>query len=428
MQPQDKKKRKQKLLIVLPLFIIGLAGLIFAGINILKAKAPAPDSKPVAGKSAFNTKLPAPNLPAQEKNKLEIYMQADKDSASKKSEWEKDALNKRLYDPGPDADPKPTGRPGIAKTGRPSLSVSPPAITDSNEKKVNDRLQKLYAALNQPVATEKQDKHPVGDDLPGPGLTGLTNPEITRLERLLQQSHASDTAIDPNLAHAETVLDKVLDIRYPARVAERERTHTPEGSPVTNLVTTSPVDTPDDQLPYAEIRLGVTGFYGLQTEPGEDTLKTTSTIQAVVGETQTLQNGSTIKLRLLQDIFVAGHRIAANHFIYGQCAVNNERLNIQLTSAVCDNQIYPIALKVYDTDGLEGIYVPGAITRDVTKEGVSQGISGMGITSLDPSLGAQATAAGIETAKNLLSKKIKAVIVTVKAGHRVLLENPGTTH
>jgi hypothetical protein len=118
------------------------------------------------------------------------------------------------------------------------------------------------------------------------------------------------------------------------------------------------------------------------------------------------------------------HRIPANNFIYGQCSVNTERLNVQLNSVVSNEQVYPIALRVFHLDGLEGIYVPGAITRDVTKEGVSQGISGMGITSLDPSLGAQAAAAGIETAKNLLSKKIKAVIVTVKASHRVLLESP----
>jgi hypothetical protein len=79
-------------------------------------------------------------------------------------------------------------------------------------------------------------------------------------------------------------------------------------------------------------------------------------------------------------------------------------------------------------DGLEGIFVPGAVTRDVTKEGISQGISGMGITSLDPSLGAQAAAAGIETAKSLLSKKVKAIIVTVRAGHRVLLQPAHAGH
>jgi len=124
----------------------------------------------------------------------------------------------------------------------------------------------------------------------------------------------------------------------------------------------------------------------------------------------------------MQDIYVGSHRIPANNFIYGTCTVNNQRLQVQLTAAIDNNEIFPISLKVYDLDGLEGIFVPGAVTRDVTKEGISQGINGMGIMSLDPSLGAQAAAAGIQTAKALLSRKVKAVIVTVRAGHRVLLQ------
>jgi hypothetical protein len=44
------------------------------------------------------------------------------------------------------------------------------------------------------------------------------------------------------------------------------------------------------------------------------------------------------------------------------------------------------------------------------------------MTSLDPSLKAQATATGINAVKNLLSKKAKLVKVTVKAGYKVLLK------
>jgi hypothetical protein len=47
----------------------------------------------------------------------------------------------------------------------------------------------------------------------------------------------------------------------------------------------------------------------------------------------------------------------------------------------------------------------------------------MDMTSLDPSLKAQATAAGIGTLKNLLSKKVKLTRVMVKAGYKLLLKN-----
>jgi len=38
-------------------------------------------------------------------------------------------------------------------------------------------------------------------------------------------------------------------------------------------------------------------------------------------------------------------------------------------------------------------------------------------------LGAQAASAGIETARDLISKKVKLVKVTVKAGYQVLLRD-----
>jgi hypothetical protein len=40
---------------------------------------------------------------------------------------------------------------------------------------------------------------------------------------------------------------------------------------------------------------------------------------------------------------------------------------------------------------------------------------------LNPSIGVQAASAGISAAKNLLSKKVRLIKVTVKAGYRVLL-------
>jgi len=45
------------------------------------------------------------------------------------------------------------------------------------------------------------------------------------------------------------------------------------------------------------------------------------------------------------------------------------------------------------------------------------------MTTLDPSLKAQATATGIGTIKSLVSKKAKLVRVQVKAGYKVLLNN-----
>ncbi len=146
-----------------------------------------------------------------------------------------------------------------------------------------------------------------------------------------------------------------------------------------------------------------------------------SAIQAVIHETQTLVNGSTVKLRLMNDIFINGILIPKDNFLFGTADLNGERLGIKINSIRYRNSLFPVELSVCDMDGIEGVYIPGAITRDVAKGSADRAVQGIGFTALDPSLGAQAASAGIETAKTLLSKKAKQIKVTVKAGYQVLL-------
>jgi len=82
-----------------------------------------------------------------------------------------------------------------------------------------------------------------------------------------------------------------------------------------------------------------------------------------------------------------------------------------------------VELSVYDMDGMNGIHIPGAITRDVAKQSTDRTIQGIGLTTLDPSLGAQAASAGIEAARDMIGKKVKLIKVTVKAGYQVLLRD-----
>ena len=103
--------------------------------------------------------------------------------------------------------------------------------------------------------------------------------------------------------------------------------------------------------------------------------------------------------------------------------MNNERLKIGFRSIRCGNSILPVALEAYDLDGLAGIYIPGSINRDAVKQSGDQAINSLGLATLDPSIGAQAASAGVQTAKTLLSHKMKLVNVTVKAGYQVLLKD-----
>jgi conjugative transposon TraM protein len=180
----------------------------------------------------------------------------------------------------------------------------------------------------------------------------------------------------------------------------------------------------DDNIFLLQPDTGVAGnrFYSL-----DDSVLATAlpnAIPAVVQEDQTLVSGAVIKLRLGTDVLINGMRIAAGQFLYGNCALKAERLHIRVETIRCGENIIPVALSVYDLDGLEGIYIPGAITRDVAKQSAAQSVQSISMLGgLDPSIGAQAASAGIQAAQTMLSKKAKLLKVAVTAGYQVLLKD-----
>ncbi|MBE7170032.1 MAG: conjugative transposon protein TraM, partial [Williamsia sp.] len=126
---------------------------------------------------------------------------------------------------------------------------------------------------------------------------------------------------------------------------------------------------------------------------------------------------------LVNDIYVNGTLIPRGTPVFGAASLSEERLKISIGSIRFRSSLYLVSLSVYDLDGMEGIFVPGTISRDVAKESAGQALQGIGLTTLDPSLSAQAASAGIQAAKSLLTRKAKLVRVSVKAGYRVLLKD-----
>ncbi|MDQ6889964.1 MAG: conjugative transposon protein TraM, partial [Bacteroidota bacterium] len=163
------------------------------------------------------------------------------------------------------------------------------------------------------------------------------------------------------------------------------------------------------------------GFYSIDDDLKDE--EENNAIEAVVNTDQTLVNGSVIKLRLTTDIYINGTLIPKNNFVFGTASLNDERLTIDINSIRNNKSIFPVKLEVYDMDGLPGIYIPGAITRDAAKQSADNGLQLTELSSMDPSLKAQAASAGINSVKSMLSRKVKQVKVMVKAGYKVLLKD-----
>ncbi len=126
-------------------------------------------------------------------------------------------------------------------------------------------------------------------------------------------------------------------------------------------------------------------------------------------------------MRLLSDIFIAGILIPRNTFLSGVVSLDNARLQIEVSSIYLFNNIFPVQLSVYDMKGIKGLEIHSSAQAELVRQSTDRTAQGMNITSLNPSIGAQAATAGIEVAKNLMSKKIRQIKVLVAAGQPVLL-------
>jgi hypothetical protein len=113
------------------------------------------------------------------------------------------------------------------------------------------------------------------------------------------------------------------------------------------------------------------GFYTTNvTTPTKEqpTSSVSNMIRAAVHFEQIVKNSSVVKFRILDPINVAGITIPVNTIFYGEASISQERVKIKLNNIFYNSKLYPFQYTLYDSDGIEGIYVPGMLIHDATKE------------------------------------------------------------
>ncbi len=419
-QLTTKMLRQRKMLLVLPALVIPFITMAFWALGGGKGGP----SETVTTTSGLNLELPGAALKDDKSmDKMAYYDKAQSDSEKIMQQMKDDPY---FIKPPVAADsilavftdnnfPEPNNK-NTAKGYNNGYTGT--AYTDPNETKVYQKLAQLNAALktNSNPHTNEADKNDPYSQ------AGDTNNDVDRLEQMIQSANGNKTE-DPEMQQLSGMLEKILDIQHPERITEKIKTNTPSQKEPVFAVrkelyksTYSLLDTPiTQQLPSP-----AESFFGIADE---NTSGSQNAIEAVVHEAQTLVTGAVIKLRLCSPVYINEHCIPKGNFVFGTVTLNNERLEINISSIREGNSLYPVKMEVYDMDGLAGIYIPGAITRDVAKQSTDNALQSVALGSLDPSIGAQAASAGIETAKNLLSKKVKLIKVQVKAGYRILLKD-----
>ncbi|RHO65603.1 conjugative transposon protein TraM [Parabacteroides sp. AF48-14] len=165
---------------------------------------------------------------------------------------------------------------------------------------------------------------------------------------------------------------------------------------------------------------------GFITAAGNEGVRDKNSIRACVYQTATLVSGSELKMRLLEPMQAGNFRIPVNTVITGSCRISGERMDVSVSSIQYGDNIIPVELLVYETDGQRGIFVPNSDEINAAKEIAAQMAqsAGTSITITDEAGSQFAADMGkslIQGVSQYVSKKLGVVKVTVKANHGLLL-------
>lgn len=153
-------------------------------------------------------------------------------------------------------------------------------------------------------------------------------------------------------------------------------------------------------------------------------------IKAIIDEDIKATDGSRVRLRLLDDIEIGETMVRKGSYLYATMSgFGSQRVKGNISSILVDDELIKVSLSLYDTDGLEGLYVPDSQFRETTKDvasGAMQGnmnIDQSGANNSFSQWGMQAVTNAYQKTSNAIGKAIKKNKVKLKYGTFVYLVN-----
>lgn len=153
-------------------------------------------------------------------------------------------------------------------------------------------------------------------------------------------------------------------------------------------------------------------------------------IKAIIDENVKVSDGTRVRLRLLDDIEIDEKVLKKGSYLYAtMSAASGQRIKGSIKSILIHDDLIKVSLSIYDTDGMEGLYVPGNQLRDTGKDVASGAMSGNmqvsnGNTGNNLSQwGMQTVQNAYQKTTNAIGKAIKKNTVKLKYGTFVYLVN-----
>ena len=363
----------------------------------------------------FNLQMPLVNSNhPTPKNKLSYYKKAD----TKKGSWSTIALRDPALN-------MPVEKSSISLDHTPEHFV-PQAPMAMNTNGMVEKEQQLHYKLQQLhhlVEQSSPDKDTFLEDQKFASQSeSVPQLDLEQLEEIMFQISNPQTK-DPELTQLNELLETVLDIQHPKRVTKRleETKNNVAGKYVTPHAYHASVPISCLKIKSGNPVVYEVDFYDLDTV-SQEKKAAPNTIPAVIHKAQDVTEGSKVFLRLDQEITLDGTVIRKGHIIYAKASLNKERLLLKVDGIQYGFTQFPVSLVAYGTDGLKGIYMPGVIGRETSKRSGSSFLQRLGITLYNNSIESQIANVGIQTTKNIFSKKVSQQRVQVKSGDQVLLK------
>lgn len=153
-------------------------------------------------------------------------------------------------------------------------------------------------------------------------------------------------------------------------------------------------------------------------------------IKAIIDEDIKAVEGSRVRLRLLDDVEIDGKVVTKGSYLYATMSgFGSQRVKGNIKSLLVDDELVKVNLSLYDTDGLEGLYVPSSSFRETTQDvasnalGSTMSINNSATGNTFAQWGMQAIQNAYQRTSNALSKAVRKNKAKLKYGTFVYLVN-----
>lgn len=153
-------------------------------------------------------------------------------------------------------------------------------------------------------------------------------------------------------------------------------------------------------------------------------------IKAIIDEDIKAVEGSRVRLRLLDDIEIDGKVVEKGTYLYATMSgFGSQRVKGSIKSLLVEDELVKVNLSLYDTDGLEGLYVPSSSFRETTQDiasnalGSTMSINNGSTGNTFAQWGMQAIQNAYQRTSNALAKAVRKNKAKLKYGTFVYLVN-----